>query len=435
MRNHLNEPRRLLVQKGNPLTDKKIAIIGAGVSGLVAAYLLKERYEITIFESNDYVGGHTHTIEVDNGSQSIAVDTGFIVYNEKNYPLFTELLAQLQVETQPSLMSFSVCSDQSNFEYNGSSINQLFSQRRNLISPKFYRMLGDIHRFNRHAEELAEMSSDSMTVGQYVSANKFSDSFLEQYLIPIGASLWSCPIGKFREFPIRFVIEFLRNHGMLQIGDRPQWRVVKGGSARYVERLTEGFNDQIRLQSPVKTVYRSDDGVFVQVGDSTREDFDHVIFACHSDQALRMLDQPTKAETQVLGAFPYQLNHATLHTDQAVLPRKKRAWGSWNYRIGSANCDEVAITYNMNMLQSIDTKDQYLVTLNDRDRIDSSKVIRSMIYHHPIYTPSRSDAQSQHKNLIGVNRTSFCGAYWGYGFHEDGVRSAVDVAAHFGCSL
>lgn len=415
-------------------TKQRIAIVGAGISGLVCAYLLSQRHDIVVYEAGDHIGGHTNTIDVETQHGVIPVDTGFIVYNESNYPLFTRLLDQLKVESQPSIMSFAVSCERSGLEYNGSSINQLFAKRSSILSLGHWKMIRDIARFNRDAERLQE-EGDAVTVAEYVRENNFSDSFLEHYLIPIGASIWSCPSGKFRGFPIRFVIDFLRNHGMLQINDRPEWRVIKGGSKQYIGPLTQPFRDCIQLNTPVSRVERDGDGVTVSLHSGAAERFDQVVLACHSDQALRLLAETSELERELLSAFPYQLNETVLHTDESLLPKRRRAWGSWNYRIRSDSSDAVAITYNMNMLQSISSRTQYCVTLNETDRIDPSKVIRRFRYHHPIFTLERDAAQARHEELVGNNRTSFCGAYWGYGFHEDGVRSGVRVAEHFGCSL
>lgn len=415
-------------------TKQRIAIVGAGISGLVCAYLLSQRHDIVVYEAGDHIGGHTNTIDVETQHGVIPVDTGFIVYNESNYPLFTRLLDQLKVESQPSIMSFAVSCERSGLEYNGSSINQLFAKRSSILSLDHWKMIRDIARFNRDAERLQE-EGDAVTVAEYVRENNFSDSFLEHYLIPIGASIWSCPSGTFRGFPIRFVIDFLRNHGMLQINDRPEWRVIKGGSKQYIGPLTQPFRDYIQLNTPVSRVERDGDGVTVSLHSGAAERFDQVVLACHSDQALRLLAESSELERELLSAFPYQLNETVLHTDESLLPKRRRAWGSWNYRIRSDSSDAVAITYNMNMLQSISSRTQYCVTLNETDRIDPSKVIRRFRYHHPIFTLERDAAQARHEELVGNNRTSFCGAYWGYGFHEDGVRSGVRVAEHFGCSL
>lgn len=413
---------------------QRVAIVGAGISGLVCAYLLNQRHDIVVYEAGDYTGGHTNTIDVETEHGAIPVDTGFIVYNESNYPLFTRLLDQLNVESLPSMMSFAVSCERSGLEYNGSSINQLFAKRSSVFSVGHWKMIRDIARFNRDAERLQE-EGDAITVAEYVRENNFSDSFLEHYLIPIGASIWSCPSGTFRGFPIRFVIDFLRNHGMLQINDRPEWRVIKGGSRQYIAPLTQPFRDCIQLNTPVSRVERDGDGVTVSLHSGAAERFDQVVLACHSDQALRLLDEPSELERELLSAFPYQRNETVLHTDESLLPKRRRAWGSWNYRIRSDSSDAVAITYNMNMLQSISSRTQYCVTLNETDRIDPSKVIRRFHYHHPIFTLERDAAQARHEELVRNNRTSFCGAYWGFGFHEDGVRSAIRVAEHFGCWL
>jgi len=413
---------------------QRVAIVGAGISGLVCAYLLNQRHDIVVYEAGDYIGGHTNTIDVETEHGAIPVDTGFIVYNESNYPLFTRLLDQLNVESLPSMMSFAVSCERSGLEYNGSSINQLFAKRSSVFSVGHWKMIRDIARFNRDAERLQEVG-DALTVAEYVRENNFSDSFLEHYLIPIGASIWSCPSGTFRGFPIRFVIDFLRNHGMLQINDRPEWRVIKGGSRQYIAPLTQPFRDCIQLKTPVSRVERHGDGVTVSLHSGAAERFDQVVLACHSDQALRLLDEPSELERELLSAFPYQRNETVLHTDESLLPKRRRAWGSWNYRIRSDSSDAVAITYNMNMLQSISSRAQYCVTLNETDRIDPSKVIRRFQYHHPIFTLERDAAQARHEELVRNNRTSFCGAYWGFGFHEDGVRSAIRVAEHFGCWL
>lgn len=413
---------------------QRVAIVGAGISGLVCAYLLNQRHDIVVYEAGDYIGGHTNTIDVETEHGAIPVDTGFIVYNESNYPLFTRLLDQLNVESLPSMMSFAVSCERSGLEYNGSSINQLFAKRSSVFSVGHWKMIRDIARFNRDAERLQE-EGDAITVAEYVRENNFSESFLEHYLIPIGASIWSCPSGTFRGFPIRFVIDFLRNHGMLQINDRPEWRVIKGGSRQYIAPLTQPFRDCIQLNTPVSRVERDGDGVTVSLHSGAAERFDQVVLACHSDQALRLLDEPSELERELLSAFPYQRNETVLHTDESLLPKRRRAWGSWNYRIRSDSSDAVAITYNMNMLQSISSRTQYCVTLNETDRIDPSKVIRRFHYHHPIFTLERDAAQARHEELVRNNRTSFCGAYWGFGFHEDGVRSAIRVAEHFGCWL
>jgi len=405
----------------------KIAIIGAGISGLTAAYRLHHRHDVTVFEAAGYAGGHTNTIRFEMDGGRHAVDTGFIVYNERNYPLFTEMLRELGVATQPTTMSFSVRSDRSGVEYNGTSLNTLFAQRTNVARPSFLRMVRDILRFNREAPTYEGVAGDETTVAEYAQTRGYSQRFLDEYLVPLGASLWSCPPRTFRAFPIRFVIEFLSNHSMLQVEGRPTWRVVSGGSYRYVEKLSALLGDRIRLRTPVRSVERRAAHVRIVDGLGAEGRYDHVVFACHSDQSLRMLAAPTVTELEVLGAFPYQANEAILHTDASVLPQKRLAWAAWNYHIRRDDPDAVAVTYNMNLLQTLPEQPLFNVTLNHSDGIADERIIERIQYEHPIYTRARRAAQSRHAELIGVNRSSFCGAYWGYGFHEDGVRSAAAV--------
>jgi predicted NAD/FAD-binding protein len=418
-----------------PPPRQRIAIVGSGISGLTAAHLLHEDHDLTIFEANDYIGGHTNTIDVEQGGERHAVDTGFIVYNEKNYPNFVKLLSKLGVATQPSSMSFSVRCDRTGVEYNGTSLNGLFAQRRNLFRPRFHGMVRDILRFNEDALTVLEREDAEMTVGDYLGERDFGDAFVEHYLIPMGASIWSCPPGTFRRFPMRFVAEFFQNHAMLQVGDRPTWRVIKGGSARYVEVLVRPFRERIRTSTPVKAVRRLPDGVVVEPVGGAAERYDQVIFACHSDQALRMLTDPSEVETDVLAAIPYQRNEVLLHTDKSVLPRTRRAWASWNYHVRDRAEEAATITYNMNILQTLQARDTFCVTLNEHDGVDEGRVLERLTYEHPLYTAARDRAQARHEELINVNRTSFCGAYWGYGFHEDGVKSALAVCRAFGKEL
>lgn len=427
----------------------KTAIIGSGISGLTAAWLLHRTQDVTVFEANDYIGGHTHTIDVNYDGEQFAIDTGFIVYNDWTYPNFIALLEQLGVANQPTSMSFSVRCDRTNTEYNGSSLGGLFAQRRNLFRPRFHRMIRDILRFNR--ESLALLESDGgepegasdrqsntdgeeLTVDEYVKQHGYSEQFASQYLIPMGAAIWSCPPETFGKFPMRFIVEFYRNHGLLSVRNRPQWRVIAGGSHRYVEKLTAPFVDRIRLSSPVTGIERDADGVTIRATGHETERFEQVIFACHSDQALRILgDSATSTERELLGEFPYEENTAVLHTDPTVLPKRRRAWASWNYHVGKDWPGSAAtLTYNMNILQSLNARNTYSVTLNSTDQINPERVIDQFVYHHPIYTTRRRAAQERHTELINQNRTSFCGAYWGYGFHEDGVNSALAVCRGLG---
>jgi len=413
----------------------QIAIIGAGISGLTAAYRLSATHDITLFEANDYLGGHTNTVDVEVDGERHAIDTGFIVFNDRTYPNFIALLDELGVRSRPTSMSFSVRCDAANLEYNGSSLNGLFAQRRNLVRPGFYRMLADILRFNREAPELVlnRSATDETTVGEYLAQQRYSREFSEYYLLPMGAAIWSCPLGTFVDFPIRFIAEFYQNHGLLSVRNRPTWRVIDGGSRNYVARMVERFADSIRLKMPIEQVSRTNDGVMVKPQSESASRFDHVIFACHSDQALRMLADPTAIERAVLSEFPYGRNIAVLHTDQCVLPKRRRAWASWNYQYSGRPADQAtqsaSVTYQMNILQHIRSKHVFNVTLNSEQQIDPAKVLKRIEYHHPIFTARRAAAQARHRELINVNRTSYCGAYWGNGFHEDGVVSAMRVCA------
>lgn len=406
----------------------RIAIVGSGISGLVAAHRLHATHDITLFEADGRVGGHSNSVTAERGGERQVVDTGFVVFNDWTYPNFCRLLDELDVSSRPTEMSFSVRDDRSGLEYNGHSLNTLFAQRRNVIRPAFYRMLADILRFNRDARRVAEDPGAEITVGEFLARHRYSDEFARWYLLPMGAAIWSCPTGTFASFPVRFMAEFYRNHGLLNVFDRPTWRVVEGGSCSYVEAITRRFRDRIRLNSPVQSVCRIDDRVEVTTRDDPHESFDHVIFACHSDQALAILgDGATPIEREILSAFPYSRNVAVLHTDESVLPRSRRGWASWNYRVDADDDAPPTVTYNMNILQGLRSPRTWCVTLNDESRIDPAQVVERIVYHHPIFTLKRSAAQARHHELLTANRTSFCGAYWGNGFHEDGVVSALSV--------
>ncbi len=411
----------------------KVAIVGAGISGLTCAWLLHPHHEITVYESEPVVGGHSNTVEFDCEGSTHRIDTGFIVYNDRNYPNFTKLLARLAVRGIPTAMSFAVRCDRTGIEYSGSGLAGVFAQKRNLLRPSFLRMVADILRFNRAGAEDAERDLGTMTVGEYLRRHGYGSAFSEHYLLPMGAAIWSCPTGTFADFPIQFILEFYRNHGLLSLTNRPQWYTIPGGSRRYVERISAPFAKNIRTSSPVQRVERDADGVTIcAAGDVSR--FDEVIFACHSDQALRMLGQPSGLEEKVLSGFPYEINEAVLHTDSSVLPRCRKAWSAWNYRIGESDSSGAAatVTYNMNILQHIQSAKTFCVTLNDTQQISESAVISRHKYAHPIFTTQRAILQSMHDQLIRRNRTSFCGAYWGNGFHEDGVNSALAVCRRFG---
>ncbi len=437
----------------------QLAIVGTGISGALCAALLAREHTITVFEAGEHVGGHTNTVDVELGGRRFAVDTGFIVYNDWTYPNFIRLLEKLGVATQPSDMSFSVRCERSGLEYCGSSLNSLFAQRSNILRPSFHRMIRDILRFNKEAPELLEGADESLPLGEYLDARDYSRGFLEHYILPMGGAIWSAEAQQMRSFPARYFVQFFKNHGMLSVSERPQWRVVRGGSQRYMQALTRGFRDRIRVRTPVVSIRRFDGHVEVTPKGSATERFDHVVIAAHSDQALAMLADASPAERAILGAIPYQPNEAVLHTDASVLPRRKRAWASWNYHLDARGSDRrdpsdspgsrgspestrspdsmgrVAVTYWMNRLQSLDAPEELCVTLNDVSRIDPARVIRRIQYHHPIYTVAGVAAQKRWNEISGARRTHFCGAYWGFGFHEDGVKSALAVARSFGLTL
>ncbi len=418
----------------------KIAIVGAGISGLVAAERLRVDHDIKVFEANSYIGGHTNTIEVDDVAGPLAVDTGFIVFNDRTYPNFIQLLNRYDVPWQNTEMSFSVRCERTGLEYSGAGIDGLFAQRQNLVNPRFYRLLWDLNRFFRIGKMILAADSDSdeaETVDSFLKRYKFSPQFVQQYFLPMGAAIWSSSYQLFRSFPIRFIIEFYKNHGLLGVRDRPQWRVIQGGSRQYVERITESWADRIQLNCPVSQVKRNTSipagGSSVEVVHAQgREEFDHVIFACHSDQALRMLGgEATVLEREILSAFPYQKNKAVLHTQTDVLPSNKRAWAAWNYFNPSRESTAATLTYNMNILQSIKSDTTWCVTLNGTDLIRDENVVAEIDYAHPTFSTGRKLMQKRQRELIRVNQTSFCGAYWGNGFHEDGVVSALCVAEAF----
>lgn len=410
----------------------KIAIVGTGVAGNVAAYHLAPNHDITVFEANSYVGGHTHTHAIEMGGRSYQVDTGFIVFNDWTYPNFIALLEKLGVASQPSSMSFSVRNEVSGLEYNGNTLNTLFAQRLNLLRPSFWRMIRDILRFNREAPALLKDGLAEITLGDYLAQGGYSRHFIDHYIVPMGAAIWSTDPVNMLAFPARYFVRFFHNHGMLSVDQRPQWRVVQGGSARYVDKMVATYRDRIRLNTPVQSIRRDGKDVWIQAqGASEAERFDAVFIACHSDQALRMLADPSQAERETLGAIRYQPNEAVLHTDTRLLPRKKLAWAAWNYHVLPQDTGRVALTYNMNILQSLDTPTPLMVTLNHSDAIDPSKIIKRIPYEHPLYTREGVAAQARQAEVNGPLNTYFCGAYWRFGFHEDGVVSALAALDHF----
>ena len=414
----------------------KIAIVGSGIAGRTSAYQLSRQHEITVFEAGDRIGGHTHTVNVTVEGKSYAVDTGFIVFNDWTYPNFIRLLGQIGVTFKPTEMSFSVCDENTGLEYNGNNLNSLFAQRRNILSPGFWGMLRDILRFNRQAPlDLQEQRiSADMTLGDYLAAGGYGERFIRHYIVPMGAAIWSMSLADMLGFPLQFFVRFFKNHGLLSVSNRPQWCVIEGGSSRYIEPLTRNFREQIRLNCPVGKVERSDDGVVIHSTMGT-ETFDRVVFACHSDQALALLADPSQAEHEVLGALPYADNDVVLHTDTRLLPDRKLAWASWNYRLSSNAQAQAAVTYDMNILQGIDSATTFCVSLNQTAAINPLKVLARYTYAHPQYSLAAVAAQGRWEEVSSVRNTFYCGAYWSNGFHEDGVVSALRVAQAFGESL
>jgi len=406
----------------------RIAIIGAGVSGLYAAHLLHKDHEITLFEAADYPGGHSNTVTVQDQGKTVDVDTGFIVYNERNYPLFTALLNELDVDTTATDMSFSVSCRQSGLEYCGSSLNNVFAQRKNLFRRSFHRMLLEILRFNKMSEKLLAAPASQSLAG-FLKQHNFSGMVVDDYLLPMAAAIWSSNPRLILDFPAAYFGRFFDNHGLLTVSDQPQWRTIKGGSKNYVDPLTAAFSDRIRLNAPVSKVQRIGDQVRVTVQNQQSELFDIVVFACHSDQALSMLEKPTTAEENILGAIGFQTNDTVLHTDRRLMPDNQRAWAAWNYHRVASQADEVCVTYDMSSLQHLDTSTPFLVTLNATEHIDPDKILRQFTYEHPIYDRAGVDARNNWADINGTCNTFYCGAYWGYGFHEDGVRSAEDMVA------
>lgn len=423
----------------------KIAIVGSGISGLTAAYQLHKAHEISLFEADDRLGGHTATIDVNEDGRILPVDTGFIVFNDWTYPNFIKLMGELGVESQATDMGFSVSAPAleqggaGEFEYAGNNLNSLFAQRRNLLDGGHWRMLKDIVRFNRNAVDdwrKGELEP-SMTLGAYLDNNGYSAEFSSRYLIPMGSAIWSASMSRMLDFSVDFFIRFFYNHGLLNIFNRPQWRVIKGGSRSYIDPLVRPFEDRIHLSCPVQKVVRHAQGVTLNFVDKSgspqQREFDQVIFACHSDQALSLLADASSEERDILGHIPYENNSVVLHTDISLLPRRRSAWASWNYRLQDGQHDRLPIlTYNMNILQRLDAQKTYCVTLNADDAIDPSQVIGRYEYSHPQFSVNGNHAQSRWSEINGVNRTWFCGAYWANGFHEDGVASAIRVAKGLG---
>lgn len=423
----------------------KIAVLGSGVSGLVAAYLLAREHEVTVFEADDRIGGHANTVTVEVDGREHEVDTGFIVYNERTYPGFCALLDRLGVATQPSDMSFSVCAPAAGVEYATHSLDGLLAHRLRACDPRFLAMLREIPAFNRDARAwLAQARPglpglpglDDCSLREYVTLGGYSARFIEHYLVPMGAAIWSAPPQRFLDFPATTFLRFFENHGLLDHRDTFPWRTITGGSRRYVDALVKATPARFLTRCPALSVLRHRSAVEILLPDGVTASFDHAVLACHSDQALRLVEDPSDAEREILGAIAYQPNCVVLHTDAGVMPSRRRAWASWNYRVEDGEEPRAArVTYWMNRLQDIESSRPLLVSLNSSGRIDPATVLARFTYDHPVYDGDALRAQSDRREIDGRERTHFCGAYWGHGFHEDGVQSALAVARRFGVEL
>jgi uncharacterized protein len=402
----------------------KIAIVGTGVAGMVAAHKLHREHEIVVYEAAPRLGGHSNTVQVEDEDGSHTIDTGFIVFNDRNYPHFEALLAELGVASQRSHMGFSVSDGRGKFEYSGTPWG-LFARPAHLVSPTFLGMLRDWRRFNREARELIGMNGTAPSLGHWLEQKGFSQHFVDRLIVPQAAAVWSADPEQMWSFPASFMAEFFDNHGMFSLRDRPKWRTVSGGSRSYVEAISAPWRDRVRLGAAVQRVERFPDRVRIEADGCESEEFDQVVIAAHSDQALAILADPSEPEREVLGAIPYQRNEAVLHTDTSLLPRRRTAWSSWNFHLAEQPATGSTVTYWMNNLQRLQARRQFLLTLNRAEAIDPEKVLRRFQYDHPVYTVAGVAAQARHAEISGARRTHYCGAYWGWGFHEDGVVSAL----------
>jgi predicted NAD/FAD-binding protein len=420
-------------------SKKRVAVIGGGVAGIVTAHLLQKKHAVTLFEKNDYLGGHTHTIEIPDGPDAgLAVDTGFIVLNNRTYPNFETFLERLGIKTRISEMSFALDCQKSGLVYGGSNLNGLFAQRRNLVNTRFISFLFEIAQFCRQAQlDLETDSVGQMTLQAYLARHQFSDYLTDNYLAPMAAAIWSTPLAQIADFPARPFLDFFRNHGLLSLRNRPIWKTVVGGSHAYVKRFQQLFNGEVRLSAGVEAVQRNDDSIKLRLSSGQNEHFDRLVIATHADQALRLLADPDSAEQELLSPWKYQKNRVVLHTDASVLPPIKRAWCAWNFRREVSNGTErpVFVTYYMNRLQGLKSDRHYCVTLNRENSFDPKTVIAEMDYHHPLYTEASMATQSRLAQLNSRRQTWFCGSYFGYGFHEDAVSAAVAVGHSMGIEL
>jgi len=409
---------------------KRIAIIGTGISGLTAAYYLEKNFDLMLFEAGDYIGGHTATKDVEYQGESHAIDTGFIVFNDWTYPNFIALMNEIGVTSKPTSMGFSLSCRETGLEYSGNGLNTLFAQRRNIFRPRHWKMLRDIVRFNKQSQQdfLSDDLDENETLGSYLDRHNFGEAFKKYYLVPMAAAIWSSGLAKVEAMPVLFFVRFFKNHGLLNIKDRPQWRVIEGGSRSYIEPLVAGFRDQIHLNTPVTSVKRHAKGVTLGLAHGRCIDFDEVIFACHSDQALALLTDPSEKESEILSGIPYAENDVVLHTDATLLPKRKSTWSSWNYLLGIKK-EAAVLTYNMNILQGLKSEHTFCVTLNATEDIAPEKIIGRWTYAHPEFNTQGIAMQARWSEINGTANTWFCGAWWRNGFHEDGVVSGMRVAS------
>ena len=414
----------------------RIAVVGGGISGMMSWYLLQQKYDVTLLEANNYLGGHTATKDVEVEGKRYAVDTGFIVFNNWTYPIFNRFIAELGVEFKHTTMSFSVKNPAKNLEYNGNTLTSLFAQRRNLLRPSFWLMLRDIVRFNALGKRLLQEDAADLelSLGEFLQKHRFGKAIKENYLLPMGAAIWSAGLLDMPAFPVRFFLRFFQNHGLLNVTDRPQWAVIKGGSKTYVDALLAKLgSDSVKLNQQIIAIERSQNGVTIRFDDGREEQYDKVVLACHSDEALALLgDNATNEERAVLGDIAYQQNEVVLHTDTRLLPKRKRAWAAWNYNLDASETQRATLTYNMNLLQGITAPVTFCITLNHSEAIAKDKILGVYHYAHPVYNDTTLAAQAKRNSISGQNNTFFAGAYWYNGFHEDGAKSAVDVAAQLG---
>lgn len=410
----------------------KVAIVGAGISGLACAYKLHPKQSISVYEVASRIGGHTATIEVNHKGKAYAIDTGFIVYNDWTYPEFIELLNELNVETQATEMSFSVSCRSRKIEYAGTNLNTLFAQRKNLLNPAYLKMLYEIIRFNRNVkrEMAAGKISQSITLGDYLSQKGYSAYFKSLYITPMGSAIWSSSLNDIMNFPLTFFVEFFKNHGLLNIVKRPQWRVIKGGSYKYLTPLTRHFTDRIYCNSKIKSVFRTNGKIEIHFEDGQRKYYDQLVLACHSDDALKLLGDASPQEKDILQALPYNNNEVILHTDDSILPASRKAWASWNYHLDENRNSPPCLSYNMNILQGIEAETTFIVTLNANKKINENKILGRFNYAHPSFSLEGMHAQARKSEISGVNNTWYCGAYWKNGFHEDACSSGFEVAKH-----